>query len=187
MPPSGKNPNFDRHCFDQRLKMDPMNKVVPSRNAPSALLLRKYWRTYWIPSTTVSDFMVAMYFWNLRVTPLDPISEWRSSCAQKIDQGYKSKTSLCIANEFDPVCVSRLCDHRVGASDGIFEARWMWGVEGLSGNNSVKLGTDESRSLLSCRPSRPGVRNMCELKLHLLIYTFLTRHSRTDAFDSLTK
>ena len=46
---------------------------------------------------------------------------------------YKSKTSLCIVYEFDPVCVSQLCDHRVRASDGIFEARCMWGVEGLSG------------------------------------------------------
>ena len=46
-----------------------------------------------------------------------------------------------------------------------------------------EMATDESRSLLSYGPSRPGVRNMCELKLHFLIYTFLTQQKRTDTFD----
>ncbi len=46
---------------------------------------------------------------------------------------YKSKTSFCIGYEFDPVLVSQLWDHRVGASGGIFDLLCTWCVEGLSG------------------------------------------------------
>ena len=51
---------------------------------------------------------------------------------------YKSKTSFGIAYEFDPVMVSRLCDHRVDACGIRFELRCLWCMVGLSGNNSVK-------------------------------------------------
>ena len=36
-------------------------------------------------------------------------------------------------------------------------------------------------------PSRRGVGNMCKLKLHFLIYTFLTLQLQTDAFTSRDK
>jgi len=50
-----------------------------------------------------------------------------------IVSNYKSKTSLCIAVGYRPVCVSQLWNHRVGASGRIFELRYTWCVEGLSG------------------------------------------------------
>ena len=68
------------------------------------------------------------------------------------------------------------------SSGGIFELRCMWCMEGLSGNNSVKLRTDNICSSLRYRPSHPGVWNIDELKLHILIYIFLTLQRGTDVF-----
>ena len=86
-----------------------------------------------------------------------------SVCVHLQDRSTSRNQFVYVACQFDLVCVSRLCSGRLRYSfRAAMHVVYGWALW----QQLCEMATDESRSLLSYGPSRPGVRNMCELKLH---------------------